>query len=153
MDPEKFYYSKWTAWYPFGYIAIVRLQYYYNTKLRGPGYKHVWTDWDIAFLGVFLLFIIHHTIKYLLPMLKGEIFMAIDNDKIDVRYKRKVIYWSDVEEITFSELPISVVLKLYTKKTVRIYLNGVKGDNESIYETIKTQYKRARAIEGDPLIL
>ncbi|HTE01475.1 MAG TPA: hypothetical protein VK668_19445 [Mucilaginibacter sp.] len=147
MPPKKFLYSVWYSLRPALYVAVFGPLSYFNhqrsVKLGSDlRYFSPWT-WYGTVLIIFALYIIYDCFKFLLPMLRGKAVIELDNEKIDFRHKNKLIYWNDVEKITYGELLDAVVFKLNNGKKVRIYLNCVKGDNAEIYQTILSYYKQA----------
>jgi hypothetical protein len=76
-------------------------------------------------------------------MLQGKTFLELDSEKIYVRPKNMVVYWTDVEKIVLGDFPEKVILQLYNKKKIRIYIRKVRGDNELIYKTIIAWHKKA----------
>jgi hypothetical protein len=76
-------------------------------------------------------------------MLCRKATIELDNEKMTIRIKRKIIYWNDIKGITFNDLFNIAVVKLNNKKKVMIYPNCVRGDNEDIYENILSYYKQA----------
>jgi hypothetical protein len=141
MNPEKFYYSKWSAWGPLVYMTILFLNDYYNHKKLGRPFFS--PPWQIVVLVIVALYLIYHCYAVLLPMLRRKTFMELDNEKMDVRHKNKTIYWCDIREITTGFFYNCLVIKLKNKKKIRIYLNNVKGDDDLIYRTILSYYKLA----------
>lgn len=76
-------------------------------------------------------------------MFQGKTFLEMDSEKIYVRPKNKVVYWADVEKIIYGDFPDKVILKLYNKEKIRIYIQNIKGDNEFIYKTVIACHKKA----------
>lgn len=142
MKQQQFFYSKWDALYPFIYFAFMFWLQSFN--------KRFWVasrfsdPWIIGCLAFVLAMLIHSLVKYIIPMLLGKTFLELDDNKIFIRPKNKVIYWANVEQITFADIPSRVILKLYDKKKVRIYVKRIKGDDDFIYKTILEYYNAAK---------
>ena len=147
MKQKQFFYSKWYAWCPFIYFAFLAWLQSLN--------KHFWTTkrfsepFIIICFAVVLCTLIYTVVRYTIPMLRGKTFLELDSEKIFMRPKNKLVYWTDVEKITFSDFPESIILKLYNQKKVRINVRHVKGDNGFIYNTIFSYHKEAAKRTGD----
>jgi len=141
MKQQQFFYSKWDALYPFIYFAFMFLVQLLN--------KRFWVasrfsdPWIIASLAFVLVMLTHSFVKYFIPMLLGKTFLELDDEKLFIRPKNKVIYWADVEQITFADISSRAILKLYDKKKIRIYLKRIKGEDDFIYKTILEYYNAA----------
>lgn len=137
MPTEKFYYSRWSAWYPFGNTAVFGWLIYYN-HVHFPRFHKGIATWEIVFIAFVVLFLIWHLIRYLLPMLQKKPYLEIDAGKINFRHRHKIIYEGEIEGVRVGFWGNSLILKLKDKKKLRIYLNCMRGDNGDIAKAIVT---------------
>ncbi len=147
MNPEKFYYSKWFTWFPFvNTFGFVLLEYYDHSGIFRPGYNY-FSPWNCAFEVFIILFLINHSIWYLIPALRRQTILEIDDEKLKFRIKNKIIYWDDVSKVNYGPVLDVVIIKLKNSKTTKIYLNCVKGDNELVYRAVLGHFKQATSSE------
>ena len=121
MNTEKFYYSKWNAWGSFVYVAVFGSIFYYNHTVTGrPLFL---SQWEIAALVILALILIYRFFRVLLPMLRRKTFMELDDEKIDIKYKNKIVYWKDIKEITSANFFNGIIIKLKNTKNIKVNLN------------------------------
>ena len=100
----------------------------------------------LMFISVILLLVI----KRLIPALKGEIALEL-NDQCIVDYIRNAtIDWNDIQEITLrrgrSASTMQVVIKWESDygKQISIPLRWIKGKDDAIYETVLGYFQQSK---------
>lgn len=150
MPSDKFYYSKWNAWWPYGYTAgWVPMNYYNHLRLLDYHHGRLFSNWDIGFWVLLALFLVYHFFRYLLPMLQKKPYLELDGDKINFLHKHRVIYEHEIKRISVGFTGNSLILKLKTKRKARIYLSCIRGDNGAIAQAILTH---CNAENGEKLL-
>ena len=141
MEQQRFFYSRWYTLYPFVYSAFFWGILSLNKRfwIINP-FSDPWTIVPVVLASGILIYTL---VKYTIPMLCGKTFLELDSEKIYVRPKDKLVYWTDIEKITTGDLPEKIILKLYNKKKIRIYVRNVRGNDDSIYKTILAYHQEA----------
>jgi hypothetical protein len=100
------------------------------------GYDNDFKPWEAALCVALAVMLIWHFIKYLLPMLQKSLYLELDEEKINFWHKHLIVYEQEIEKVTVGFFGNSVILKLKNKRKVRIYLNGIRGNNGDIAKAI-----------------
>jgi hypothetical protein len=97
-----------------------------------------------AFDLCFIIMLTIVVIKYTIPALQGRIALELNDDEM-VSYMRNVsIPWDDIEDIDLrtgkSSASLYITFKVDTNhgSHIRIPLQFIKGNDEEIYEAVKT---------------
>ena|ERR1700722_10095996 len=141
-------------------------QYKYSTKqvvyvlllflgMIGFGFYEIETDphtdylWKIMipFIILFGVFLVYICYKYLLPLLRGETILELDNDKLQFRVTNLTVYWKDVASIDYStgSRSSSWTIRFYMKdgsKTGTMSTLYIAGADMAIYNTVITYFEK-----------
>jgi hypothetical protein len=101
----------------------------------------------IPFIGLFGVFLIYVCYKYLLPVLRGETVLELDNYQLQYRVTNLTICWNDVERISYStgSRSSSWSINFFMKdgsKAKTIPTLYIAGDNNAIYNTVVTYFEK-----------
>jgi hypothetical protein len=103
----------------------------------------VFSVFALAFLLMFVLVVV----KRLIPALKGDIALQLDEDGISDYIRNISINWIDIEEISLvrgrSASSVRLGLKFVSDygNLIIIPLRWVKGNDDDIYDTITAYYQ------------
>ncbi len=101
----------------------------------------------IPFIVLFGAFLIYLCYKYLLPLLRGETILELDNRQLQYRVTNLTIRWKDVASISYStgsrssSWSISFFMKDGGKAKTMPTLY-IAGDNKAIYDTVIRYFEK-----------
>ena len=99
------------------------------------------------FALIFSLMFALVVVKRLIPALKGDIAMQLDNEGISDYIRNVSINWVDIDEISLvrgrSSSSVRIGLKFVSDygSFITISLRWIKGNDDDIYDTISTYYQ------------
>ncbi len=106
-----------------------------------------------SFLFVFLITLL--VMKRLIPALRGDIALEVDEEGISDYIRDVTIEWKDIEEINLvrgrsaSSLTINLKWESDYGKQLSIPLRWVKGKDDEIYDTIMEYFENDKPIKND----
>jgi hypothetical protein len=145
MDVTKYKYSAKQTVYAILLFLGVIIFGCYEIKSDAPA-DDLWKIM-IPFIVLFGAFLIYVCYKYLLPVLRGETVLELDNFQLQYRVTNLTIHWKDVASISYStgsrssSWSISFFMKDGSKaKTIPTLY--IAGDNNAIYDTVITYFEK-----------
>jgi len=101
----------------------------------------------IPFIVLFGAFLIYVCYKYLLPVLRGDTVLELDNYQLQYRVTNLTICWKDVANISYStgSRSSSWSINFFMKdggKAKAIPTLYIAGDNSAIYNTVITYFEK-----------
>jgi len=101
----------------------------------------------IPFIALFGAFLIYICYKYLLPMLRGETVLELDDYQLQYRVTNLGIPWKDVASISYStgSRSSSWSINFYMKdggKPKTVPTLYIAGDNSAIYNAVITYFEK-----------
>ncbi len=105
-----------------------------------------WAVFSLFALAFSLMFALV-VVKRLMPALKGDIALQLDNEGISDYIRNVSINWVDIDEISLvrgrSSSSVRIGLKFVSDygDFVTISLRWIKGNDDDIYDTISTYYQ------------
>ena len=96
---------------------------------------------------IFLLILVLLVLKRLVPALKGDVALALDDESISDYIRDISVNWGDIKQISLIQgRSASIMLNLKWDsdygKQINIPLRWVKGKDAEIYETVMSYFKR-----------
>lgn len=102
-----------------------------------------------VFAVIFLFFVVEMTTKRLIPAVKGEIALELDEEGINDYIRDASIGWNDIKEINFVRGRTAACLRIDLKwesdygSQLAIPLRWIKGNDREIYETVSAFFEEA----------
>jgi len=101
----------------------------------------------IPFIVLFGAFLVYVCYKYLLPVLRGETVLELDNYQLQYRVTNLTICWKDVASISYStgSRSSSWSIMFFMKdgsKTKTISTLYIAGDDSAIYNTVVLYFEK-----------
>jgi hypothetical protein len=145
MDVTKYKYSAKQTVYAILLFLGVIIFGCYEIKADAPA-DDLWKIM-IPFIVLFGAFLIYVCYKYLLPVLRGETVLELDNYQLQYRVTNLTICWKDVASISYStgsrssSWSISFFMKDGGKAKIMPTLY-IAGDNSAIYNTVIMYFEK-----------
>ncbi|MEO7215279.1 hypothetical protein [Mucilaginibacter sp.] len=89
--------------------------------------------------------------RCLVPAIKNQPALLLDEEKLTFYVTGSVIYWKDVVEISFDKSRYTKYLSfdlLGDKKNIGLGLTWVRGNNKEIYETVLAYFEASLKEDG-----
>jgi len=145
MEVVKYKYSVYQTW--FAVIILSGLIFFclYTIKNDSPG-DNIW-----EIIGPFALLLAAMLAyicgKFLLPLIRGETILELDQDKLRYAVKNDSIYWKEVDSINYvigaktGSWSIRFVMKDGSRNR-KISTKYIAGDDKTIYNTIVDYFEK-----------
>ncbi|RWY50903.1 hypothetical protein [Mucilaginibacter gilvus] len=106
----------------------------------------------VSFIEVSILISLAFFVRRcLVPALKNQPALTLDDEKLTFPVTGSVIYWKDVIEISFDKSRYTKYLSfdlLGDRKNIGLGLTWVRGDNKAIYETVQEYFEQSLKEDG-----
>jgi len=145
MDVTKYKYSaKQTVYAILLFLGLMSFGYY-EIKTDAPA-DALWKIM-IPFLLLFGAFLVFICYKYLLPLIRGETVLELDNYCLQYKVSNLTIYWKDLASISYStgSRSSSWSINFFMKdgsKTKAITTLYIAGDDKAIYNTVVKYFEK-----------
>jgi hypothetical protein len=130
-----------------GIVVIVVLMLLLLSNVLMAGSLVAWVIYGL-FSGFFLFMIFMLITRRLIPAIKGDIALQLDEEGISDYIRDVSINWEDIKNISLlrgrSSAAVRIELNFESDygKTVNISLRWIKGKDEEIYDTIAAWLER-----------
>lgn len=143
MGTEEFTYSKLVGWSGavLTFFAIIIFAFAIDfDKIE-----------SILYIGAveiaLISFLIYFCMKCLIPALRNEVALRLDDQKLEYDVTDTVIYWRDVTEISWRYRRFSTNLSFKMAgdgKTLDISISWLFADNRELFDTVQKYLKQAK---------
>lgn len=139
MEPKKYQYNSGQTWFITLLCAAITIFFFYtvfNDKTGG----HIWLLF--AALGFIMAGLTAYLCKtYFIPLVKEDIALEMDEIKLEYFITNKIIYWKDVQDITYKDIYSggrAIYFAMKDGSKIRISTRYVECDDVVTYDIIRT---------------
>lgn len=94
---------------------------------------------------------VYFSVRCLLPAIKNQTALTLDDEKLTFHVTNRVIYWKDVVEISFDKSRYTTFLSfeiLGDSQKIGLGLTWIAGDNKDIYQTAQEYFEASLKEDG-----
>jgi hypothetical protein len=146
MKTTKYLYSSVQNW--FGAVGLIGMIIFpISMIIEFASDYGIWL-FMIPFFIIMTAMAIYFCRKFFFPLLRGEIALELDEEKLQFFITKRTIYWTDIKSIDHDSLnhggwSINFTIT-HTGENITISTKYVAGDDEAIYDSIVGYFEKYR---------